>query len=240
MNYEERKNQVKSFLGKMVRIKIDRPVGYVHKKESYSLTYPINYGYIPDVIGGDDEELDVYLLGVNEPVDEYTARIIGIAHRENDVEDKLIAAPVHVVFTDEEVEQAIAFQEQYYDTYIELLPIKQYKCTVSNGKITGLSESFFKRHKIWILTHINKNRYILLSREQFEEKFKNIPDEKKTPSFLSSVYMMVEEIEDENDLVNVILNHSNRFEETIPSGSTFGLEITDYCINTEIAVKEIR
>ena len=119
MTFEERKALVKSYLGKTVNIKIDRPIGYVHKKENYSLTYPINYGYIPGVIGGDGEELDVYLLGVNVPVTEYNAQIIGIVHRENDVEDKLIASPYY--FTKEEIEQAIHFQEQYYKTIIEIL-----------------------------------------------------------------------------------------------------------------------
>lgn len=119
--YTLRKALVKSYLGKTVDIIIDRPIGYVHKKEKYSLTYPINYGYIPGVLGGDGEELDVYLLGVNEPVTEYTAKIIGIAHREDDVEDKLVAAPVALNFAKEEIEQAINFQEQYYETHIEII-----------------------------------------------------------------------------------------------------------------------
>lgn len=119
--YTLRKALVESYLGRTVDIKIDRPIGYVHKKENYSLTYPINYGYIPGVIGGDGEELDVYLLGVNEPVTEYRVKIIGIAHRENDIEDKLIAAPVGLNFTKEEIEQAINFQEQYYETHIEII-----------------------------------------------------------------------------------------------------------------------
>ena len=121
MTYEERKALVKSYLGETIGIKIDHPIGYVHKKENYNLTYPINYGYIPGVIGGDGEELDVYLLGVNEPVTEYKAKIIGIAHREDDVEDKLIAAPVELNFTKEEIEQVIYFQEQYYKTTVEVL-----------------------------------------------------------------------------------------------------------------------
>ena len=121
MTFEERKEQVKSYLGKTVTIKIDRPVGYIHKKEKYSLTYPINYGYIPGVIGGDGEELDVYLLGVNEPVSEYECDIIAIAHRHNDIEDKLVGAPVGVRFSKEDIENAIYFQEQYYDTEIEVL-----------------------------------------------------------------------------------------------------------------------
>ena len=119
--YTLRKALVKSYLGKTVDIKIDRPIGYVHKKENYSLTYPINYGYLPGVIGGDGEELDVYLLGVDKPVTEYRVKIIGIAHRENDIEDKLIAAPVGLNFTKEEIEQAINFQEQYYETHIEII-----------------------------------------------------------------------------------------------------------------------
>ncbi len=72
-------------------------------------------------IGGDGEELDVYLLGVNEPVESFTGRIIGIAHRVDDVEDKLIMAPPDMNFTREEVERAVHFQEQYYDTHIELV-----------------------------------------------------------------------------------------------------------------------
>lgn len=114
-----RKALVKSYLGKMVDIKIDRPIGFVHKKEKYNLTYPINYGYIPDVLGGDGEELDVYLLGVDKPVNEYHARVIGIVHRENDVEDKLIAAPENVIFNQAQIAEAIHFQEQYYKTGVE-------------------------------------------------------------------------------------------------------------------------
>jgi len=120
MTYEERKAQVKSYLGKTVKIGIDRPLGYVHKKETYSLTYPINYGYIPDVLGGDGEELDVYLVGINEPVKEYECKIIAIVHRHNDIEDKLVGAPIGMTFSKEEIEKAVHFQEQYYESEIEI------------------------------------------------------------------------------------------------------------------------
>ncbi|MBQ9132744.1 MAG: inorganic diphosphatase [Clostridia bacterium] len=120
MTFEERKQQVKSYLGKTVRIQMDRPIGTEHPKHP-GLLYPINYGYIPGVYGGDGEELDVYLLGVDHPVAEYTARIIGIVHRHNDVEDKLVAAPVGMSFTAEEMTAAIHFQESYYDSEVEPL-----------------------------------------------------------------------------------------------------------------------
>lgn len=115
-----RKALVKSYLGKTVHIEIDRPVGYIHKKEKYSLIYPINYGFIPDILGGDGEELDVYLMGVSEPIKECDVHIIGIVHRENDVEDKLISAPIGMNFSKTEIENAINFQEKYYKTYVEV------------------------------------------------------------------------------------------------------------------------
>ena len=120
MTMEERKAFVRSYLGKTVHIGIDRPIGYVHQKETYALTYPINYGYIPGVLGGDGEEMDVYLLGVDAPVDEFDAHIIAIVHRENDVEDKLVGAPEGMAFTKEEIAAAVDFQEQYYRSRIEV------------------------------------------------------------------------------------------------------------------------
>ena len=118
---EERKALVSSYLGKTVRIKIDRPIGYVHKKPGKTLVYPINYGYIPGVLGGDGEELDVYLLGVDEPVKEFEGRIIGIVYRQNDVEDKLIMAPAGAAFDKKTIEKQIDFQEKYYITSVEAL-----------------------------------------------------------------------------------------------------------------------
>ena len=118
-----RGEQLKAYLGKTVEIHIDRPIGYVHKKQNYSLVYPINYGYIPGVLGGDGEELDVYLLGVDKPVETYTARIIAIVYRHNDVEDKLVAVPENYTITKEQIESAIRFQEQYYDSEVECVGI---------------------------------------------------------------------------------------------------------------------
>ena len=120
MDFNERKALVRGYLGKRVRIEIDRPKGYIHKKEKYTLEYDINYGYIPGVLGGDGEELDVYLLSVDVPVSEYEGEIIAIAHRENDCEDKLVMVPVGINLTAEEIYEKISFQEKYYRTSIEV------------------------------------------------------------------------------------------------------------------------
>lgn len=109
-----------SYLGKSVHIVIDRPIGSAHPKYP-DLIYPINYGYIPGVLGGDGEELDAYLLGVDTPVSEYTAKVIAISHRNNDIEDKLIAAPEGCNYTAQQIHDAVKFQERYYDTYVETI-----------------------------------------------------------------------------------------------------------------------
>ena len=121
MTIDERRALVETYLGQTVRIEIDRPKGYDHVKEKYTLHYEINYGYVPGVLGGDGEELDVYLLGVDIPVSEFTGKIVAVAHRKNDVEDKLIAAPVGMNFSKFEIENAINFQEQYYKTLVEVI-----------------------------------------------------------------------------------------------------------------------
>lgn len=118
--YTLRKALVHSYCEKMVDVVIDRPIGSVHPKYE-DMIYPLNYGFIPNVFGGDGEELDVYLMGLNVPVKEYKAKVIAIVHRHNDVEDKLVAAPEGMSFTKMEIEDAVRFQEQYFESEIEIL-----------------------------------------------------------------------------------------------------------------------
>ncbi len=118
MTMEERRAQVLSYLGKTVHVGVDRPIGYVHHKGTYDLVYPINYGYIPNVLGGDGEELDVYILGTDTPIEEADVRIVGIVYRENDVEDKLVGAVDDRTYTARQMADAVRFQEQYYDSHV--------------------------------------------------------------------------------------------------------------------------
>ncbi len=102
----------KEYLGKIVRIVIDRPLGSKHPK--YDMIYPINYGYVPGTISADGEELDAYLLGVNEKVLEYTGKCIAIIHRIDDNDDKLVIVPENSSYTDDEINEIIKFQEKYF------------------------------------------------------------------------------------------------------------------------------
>ena len=88
--------------------------------EHRDLYYPINYGYIKGTLAGDGEEMDAYVLGVGQPVKEFAGRVIAIVHRKNDVEDKLVVAPDGVFFSKEDILKLTFFQEQYFDTEIEI------------------------------------------------------------------------------------------------------------------------
>ena len=120
MTQQERETIVRPFIGKTVRVEIDRPMGYVHRKGAKTLVYPVNYGYIPGVLGGDGEELDVYVLGIDHPVTECTVRVVGIVWRADDVEDKLIAAPAGVTVSAADATAALDFAEQYYHSRVEI------------------------------------------------------------------------------------------------------------------------
>lgn len=118
-----RKAQVWSFLGRTVTVTVDRPLGSIHPKYN-DMIYPINYGYLDGVIAPDGEEPDVYIVAENRPLKEFTGRVVAIVHRDDDIEDKLVAIPDGVDFSASEIENAVSFQEKYYDSRIEIFDPK--------------------------------------------------------------------------------------------------------------------
>ena len=105
-----------NYVGKIIKIKIDRQFGSIHPKHGF--IYPINYGFVPNTISGDGEELDAYLLGVFEPVDEFEGECIAIIHRTNDNDDKLVIVPVGKNYSNDAIDALIEFQEQYFEHII--------------------------------------------------------------------------------------------------------------------------
>ena len=106
-------------IGKIVNVTVDRPLGSYHPQYT-DLYYPINYGYIEGNIAPDGEEQDAYVLGVDEPVDEFTGVIIAIIHRYDDVEEKWVVAPDDVSFSVEEIQRQVHFQEKYFMSDIRM------------------------------------------------------------------------------------------------------------------------
>lgn len=118
------KTDYKNLLGETVDITIDRPILSCHPLHP-DIVYEVNYGFIPNVYAFDNEEADVYLLGVTKPVKYYRAKIIAVINRLNDVENKFVAAPENYKFTKEKNRKAVWFQEKFFKTEIILLNDKK-------------------------------------------------------------------------------------------------------------------
>lgn len=115
---QQREKLISRYLGKTVTVTIDRPIGFHHVTKGVHLHYTVNYGFLSGVMGGDGEEQDVYVLGVTEPLETFTGRIIGVVRRRDDNEDKFVAAPEGKIFTTEQIAAEIHFVEKYFDSTI--------------------------------------------------------------------------------------------------------------------------
>ena len=96
---------------------MDRPLGSAHPRYP-EMIYPVNYGYVPGVMAGDNSEQDVYVLGPTKPLTEFTGVVIAVIHRFDDCEDKWVAAEQTGLYTEEEIREILAFQEKYYASEI--------------------------------------------------------------------------------------------------------------------------
>ena len=105
-----------SFIGQIVEVEMDRPLGTRHPKHNFM--YPVNYGYVPETVSGDGEELDAYVLGVFEPLNSYIGKCIAVIHRTNDDDDKLVVVPEGKNYTDEEIRVLTEFQERFFESEI--------------------------------------------------------------------------------------------------------------------------
>ena len=118
--YEEalKMKQRKSYeyIGQKVTAYIDRPLNTKHPKHGF--LYTANYGYIPNTVSGDGEELDCYILGVDEPLKTFEGECIAVIHRTNDDDDKLVVVPKGENISDEEIRKLTNFQEQYFESEI--------------------------------------------------------------------------------------------------------------------------
>ena len=118
---QQREALITSLMGKTVDILIDRPIGHTHVTKGITLHYTINYGFLPGIDGGDGEEQDVYILGVDVPLKTFRGKIIAAIRRRDDNEDKLVAAPEGMTFSADEIRDATWFVEKYFDSSIQLI-----------------------------------------------------------------------------------------------------------------------
>ncbi len=218
-----RKKTARSLLGKTVEIEIDRPIGYVHGGGKFSVTYPVNYGFVPGVMGGDGEETDVYLLGVNKPVKNFVAKIVAIIHRENDNEDKLVAVPEGVVLTKEEIEEQTHFQEQFYDTFIEtedsLYECSMRDCAFDRKIPVELEHLLLKK----MFFYFRDNTFGLYSGRQFSDYISSFEQAGKSEEYIRQICEKAEYVRNPKTLFTAIWREYKRQGYEITPDETIGL-----------------
>ena len=106
-------NPIEEVIGKIVRVTVDRPLGSRHP-DFPDMIYPVNYGYVEGISGGDGEWQDAYVLGIDETLEEFCGPVIAVIHREDDAEEKWVVVPEGTEFTDAEILDQTFFQEQYF------------------------------------------------------------------------------------------------------------------------------
>ena len=100
------------YLNKEVLVKVDRKLGKRHP--NFDIIYPVNYGYIPNTLSEDNEEIDAYILGIFYPVDEFQGTCKAIVCRYDDNENKLIVVPKDRKYSIEQMEALLEFQERFF------------------------------------------------------------------------------------------------------------------------------
>ena len=84
------------------------------KNTKHWFVYSVNYGYIANTVSGDREELDCYVLGVFEPVEQFSGKCIAVIHRTDDDDDKLVVVPDGKEYSDEAIDALTEFQERFF------------------------------------------------------------------------------------------------------------------------------
>lgn len=172
-------NSIK-FLNKTIDIKVDRPLGSKHPKHGF--IYPVNYGYVPNTISGDGEELDAYILGIFEPLETFNGKCIAIIHRTNDNDDKLVVVPENKSFSNDEIRVLTDFQEQYFESVI-IRPDSyiNWNANIPELSVTNLNKSlkFYKTIGFKIEYERTENKFVFISLGKIQFMLQEISDKDK-------------------------------------------------------------
>ena len=157
-------NSIK-YIGKEVNVIIDRPIGSSHPDYPDHI-YLVNYGYVPNTISGDGEELDCYILGEYKPLKEYKGKCIAIIHRLKENDDKLIIAPNNKKFTNKEIKLLTDFQEKYFESkIIRNYDYLEFKKNIPELSVTNLENSlkFYRTAGFKIEYERPENKFVFIS-----------------------------------------------------------------------------
>lgn len=168
----------KSFLGKIVNVEIDRALGTKHPKHGF--IYTVNYGFVPNTISGDGEELDCYVLGIYEPLETFTGKCIAYIHRTNDDDDKLIIVPENTNFSNEQIRALTAFQERFFESEIIRASL-EFNQNLPEFSVTNLEKSleFYTTAGFKIEYDRPENRFAFLSLGEIQIMLQELRENEK-------------------------------------------------------------
>ena len=106
-----------SIIGETYTVKVIQPIGSTYPS-SENIKYEVNYGVVEGVVDATGEPQEAYILGVEDPVDEFTGKLIAIIHRLSDVENKWVIS--NTSYTKEEIYQQVSFLEKYFKVEVLL------------------------------------------------------------------------------------------------------------------------
>ena len=168
----------KKYLEKTLEVKIDRPFGSKHPKHGF--IYPVNYGYVPNTISGDGEELDCYVLGVFEPLETFRGKCIAIIHRLDD--NELIIVPENKSFSNQEIRALTEFQERFFKSeIIRDSNYLEFNKSIPELSVTNLENSlkFYKTIGFKIEYDRPENKFVFISLGKIQFMLQEISDNDK-------------------------------------------------------------
>lgn len=100
-----------SIIGEKFSVRVTRPIGSSYPSQP-DIKYEVNYGEVVDVVDAYGEVQEAYILGCDEPVEEFRGQLIAIVHRLNDVKNNWVISDKF--YSKEEIYEKIAFVERYF------------------------------------------------------------------------------------------------------------------------------
>lgn len=102
-----------------ITVTVDRPLGF---RNEFGTVYPLNYGYVAGVVGGDGEMQDAYIITKPPvvPLTTFTGAWVATIHRRNDNEEKWVVADPDLHLTRAEIAAQTQFLEQYFDSEVKM------------------------------------------------------------------------------------------------------------------------
>lgn len=103
------------YLGKIVDVIIDSPIGTINPK--YGFIYSTNFGHVFNTVNGDKMGLDCYLLGEFGMMDRILGKCIALIKRgTNDY--KLVVVPLGKKYDENQIQALTEYQERFFKSKV--------------------------------------------------------------------------------------------------------------------------